>query len=145
MNLRWAIAAFGALALAFVTVPAPWPDSHAGAAGPACPANAKPANMNFTFKDLEQQGREALRVQRQGRPARFLGDVVRPVQDRDPVVHRIPGEVRQERPAGHRCPDRGHRGKLKPFAAEMKMNYPCSRARPRRRAGRLRADVRACR
>ena len=55
MNLRWAIAAFGALALAFVTVPAPWPDSHAGAAGPACPANAKPANMNFTFKDLNNK------------------------------------------------------------------------------------------
>jgi thiol-disulfide isomerase/thioredoxin len=55
MNLRWAIAAFGALALAFVTVPAPWPDSHADAAGPACPANAKPANMNFTFKDLNNQ------------------------------------------------------------------------------------------
>ena len=55
MNLRWALAAFGALALAFVTVPAPWPDSHADAAGPACPANAKPANMNFTFKDLDNK------------------------------------------------------------------------------------------
>jgi len=58
MNLRWAIAAFGALALAFVTVPAPWPDGHIDAAAPAgaaCPANAKAANMNFTFKDLNNK------------------------------------------------------------------------------------------
>ena len=56
MNLRWAIAALGALALAFVTVPAPWPDGHADAApGAACPANAKPANMNFTLKDLNNK------------------------------------------------------------------------------------------
>ena len=55
MNLRWAIAALGALALAFVTVPAPWPDSHADAAGPACPANAKPANLNFTLKDINNK------------------------------------------------------------------------------------------
>jgi thiol-disulfide isomerase/thioredoxin len=57
MNLRWAIAALGSLALAFVTVPAPWP-GHADAAtpaGPACPANAKPANMNFTLKDLNNK------------------------------------------------------------------------------------------
>jgi peroxiredoxin len=56
MSLRWAIAALGALALAFVTVPAPWPDGHADAApGAACPANAKPANMNFTLKDLNNK------------------------------------------------------------------------------------------
>ena len=58
MNLRWAIAAFGALALAFVTVPAPWPEGHIDAAAPAgaaCPANAKAANMNFTFKDLNNK------------------------------------------------------------------------------------------
>ena len=58
MNLRWAIAALGALALAFVTVPAPWTDGHIDAAAPAgsaCPANAKAANMNFTLKDLDNK------------------------------------------------------------------------------------------
>ena len=58
MNLRWAIAALGALALAFVTIPAPWTDSHIDAAAPAgsaCAANAKPANMNFTLKDLDNK------------------------------------------------------------------------------------------
>src|SRR6267143_1700908 len=58
MNLRWAIAALGALALAFVTVPAPWTDGHIDAAAPAgsaCPANAKAANMNFTLKDLNNK------------------------------------------------------------------------------------------
>ena len=58
MSLRWAIAALGALALAFVTVPAPWTDGHidaAARAGSACPANAKAANMNFTLKDLDNK------------------------------------------------------------------------------------------
>ena len=59
MNLRWAIAALGALALAFVTVPAPlWTDSHIDAAAPAgsaCASNAKAANMNFTLKDLDNK------------------------------------------------------------------------------------------
>jgi len=58
MSLRWAIAALGALALAFVTVPAPWTDGHIDAAAPAgsaCPANAKAANMSFTLKDLNNK------------------------------------------------------------------------------------------
>src|SRR5438552_3159135 len=55
MNLRWALASLGALALAFVTVPAPWPDLHADDHTFSCPANAKPANMNFTLKDLNNK------------------------------------------------------------------------------------------
>src|ERR1700674_1599669 len=58
MRIRWAVAALGALALAFVTVPAPWTSDHADAAAPAgtgCPANAKLANLNFTLKDLNNR------------------------------------------------------------------------------------------
>src|SRR4029077_5831942 len=47
-----------ALALAFVTVPAPWTEGHIDAAAPAgsaCPANAKAANLNFTLKDLNNK------------------------------------------------------------------------------------------
>src|SRR3989442_10327087 len=62
MTIRWAIATVGALALALLTLPAApeWPFSHADAApgGPAtssCPANAKPANLNFTLKDLNNK------------------------------------------------------------------------------------------
>ena len=58
MRIRWVIAAAAALALALLTLPAdPWSELHFGepaisAAGGACPANAKPANLNFTLKDL---------------------------------------------------------------------------------------------
>ena len=57
MRMQWVIATLGALALAFVTVPAPWSD-HVDAAAPAgasCPANAKPANLNFKLKDLNNK------------------------------------------------------------------------------------------
>jgi len=63
MTLRWTVAAVGALALALLTLPA-LPDLHfghddlaaAGAPGAsACPANAKPANLNFKLKDLSNK------------------------------------------------------------------------------------------
>ena len=61
MSIRWAIATAGCLALALLTLNAA-PDwdffrgGESAAAGPAtssCPANAKPANMNFTLKDVD--------------------------------------------------------------------------------------------
>jgi len=57
MKIRWALATVAALALSFLTLSADleWPFSHADAFAPdavACPANAKPANLNFTLKDL---------------------------------------------------------------------------------------------
>jgi thiol-disulfide isomerase/thioredoxin len=57
MRTRWVIAAFGALALAILTLPAdPWPELKAALApAGACPANAKPANLNFTLKDLNNK------------------------------------------------------------------------------------------
>jgi thiol-disulfide isomerase/thioredoxin len=64
MKIRWAMAIVGALALALLTLPAdPWPSFDqmaaatglAPAAGAGCPANAKPANLNFTLKDLNNK------------------------------------------------------------------------------------------
>jgi len=62
MKLRWAIATVSALALGLLTLPADleWPFGHADAAPGAppawsCPANAKPANLNFTLKDLDNK------------------------------------------------------------------------------------------
>ncbi len=59
MRLRWTFAAVSALALALFTLdtPAPIPDWHAlfgsvEAAEFSCPADAKPANLNFTLKDI---------------------------------------------------------------------------------------------
>jgi hypothetical protein len=57
---KWGIAAVSALALALLTlnVDLPWPALGAAAAAPAtaaCPANAKPANLNFTLKDTSNR------------------------------------------------------------------------------------------
>ena len=59
MRMRWAIAGLAALALALLTlgVPLPWGIHRADATvasgrGSACPANAKPANLDFTLKDM---------------------------------------------------------------------------------------------
>ena len=50
-----------------------------------CPAaGAKKANLGFTVNDMNGKAGEPLRLQGQGRPARLLGHVVRPLQGRDP-------------------------------------------------------------
>ena len=59
MRIRWAVAAVSALALALLTmsVPLEWPFHRRDAvtrAG-ACPADAKPANLNFTLKDMNNR------------------------------------------------------------------------------------------
>ena len=54
MRVRWIVATVGALALALLTL-----DTTELFGGPgltpagACPANAKPANLNFTLKDVQ--------------------------------------------------------------------------------------------
>src|SRR5262245_12990262 len=64
MRPRWIIAGLSALALALLTLPVPLPllslsgDVHADGsadAGGACPADAKPANLNFTLKDVNNK------------------------------------------------------------------------------------------
>lgn len=59
MRIRWAVAGVSALALALLTmsVPLEWPfDRHdALTSGEACPADAKPANLNFTLKDMNDR------------------------------------------------------------------------------------------
>jgi thiol-disulfide isomerase/thioredoxin len=62
MRVRWAVATVAALALSLLTLstglPSPFPEAAAAssstqsAAGSACPANAKAANLNFTMKDM---------------------------------------------------------------------------------------------
>jgi peroxiredoxin len=54
MRLRWAIASVACLELALLTLgtPAPWFDDNALASSGTCPADAKPANLAFTLKDV---------------------------------------------------------------------------------------------
>jgi peroxiredoxin len=55
MRVRWIVATVGALALALLTLDSSelWFEGSPLAAGGACPANAKPANLNFTLKDVQ--------------------------------------------------------------------------------------------
>jgi len=58
MRTRWIVAGVSALALALLTmsVPLEWPfHRHSVLPGEACPADAKPADLNFTLKDLSNQ------------------------------------------------------------------------------------------
>jgi thiol-disulfide isomerase/thioredoxin len=59
MRTRWVIAGASALALALLTMGAPlrWPlfGDQSVTNGPACPADAKPANLDFTLKDMKNQ------------------------------------------------------------------------------------------
>ena len=59
MRTRWIVAGVGALALALLTmsVPLEWPFHRHDAVteGAACPADAKPANLNFTLKDMNNR------------------------------------------------------------------------------------------
>jgi thiol-disulfide isomerase/thioredoxin len=60
IRTRWAIAGVAALALAVLTLHAdlPWHESFeavVAAGGSACPASAKPANLNFTLKDVNNK------------------------------------------------------------------------------------------
>jgi thiol-disulfide isomerase/thioredoxin len=59
MNLKWVAAAVSSLALAVLTLNAdPWHTTDmdlSAPAGAACPANAKPAKLNFTLKDLQNK------------------------------------------------------------------------------------------
>ena len=59
----------------------------------ACMADAKPANMDFKFKDLDGKEVPLSSYQGQGRVAQLLGDVVRPVQSRDPRLRGTASEI----------------------------------------------------
>src|SRR5215813_11218949 len=57
LTARWATATMSALALSLLTLPVDLPGIDAFAADQAasCPANAKPANLNFTLKDVDNK------------------------------------------------------------------------------------------
>jgi peroxiredoxin len=122
---RWIVAAAAVGALVYATVPM-IPTSSADAEGPAlaCPAGAKKANLDFTVSDMNGE-KVAL--------SSFKGKVI--VLDFwatwcPPCKAEIPGFVELQQAYGEKglqivgvsVDDTAD--KLKPFAAEFKMNYP---------------------
>jgi peroxiredoxin len=129
MRARWIVAALGALVLAILTmaVPVPWPWTSRPASAPpaiACQVNAKPANLNFTMKDLSGKNVKL---------SDFRGKVI--LLDFwatwcVPCKFEIPGFVElQEKYAKEGLQVIGVSvddtlEKLQPFVKEHKMNYP---------------------
>jgi thiol-disulfide isomerase/thioredoxin len=129
MKLRWACAAVGALALALLTLNAdlPWAGGRLDAFAPAtsaCPANAKPANLNFTLKDVN--GKAVALSSLKGKVvlldfwATWCG----------PCKIEIPWFIEFQNKYGHSglqvvgVSVDDTIDKLKPYVADMKMNYP---------------------
>jgi peroxiredoxin len=127
MRLRWTLAILGALALALLTMnlPLPWVfHASRSAAGASCPADAKPAKLDFTLKDMN--GRDI-------RLADYKGKVI--LLDFwatwcGPCKLEIPSFVELQNKYGHEglqvigvsVDDTVE--KLTPFVNELKMNYP---------------------
>ena len=126
MKVRWIVAGLSAAALAAVTVTATLSWMHRGGAGSlgACPVDAEPANLNFTLKNLENEGVTL---------SDFQGKVI--LLDFwatwcGPCKIEIPNFIDLQNMYGRRglqvigvsIDDRLEQ--LKPYAAKMKMNYP---------------------
>jgi thiol-disulfide isomerase/thioredoxin len=130
MKLRWVMATVGALALALLTLNAdlPWTAAdHVDAFAPetsACPANAKPANLNFTLKDVT--GKSVTLASLKGKVvlldfwATWCG----------PCKIEIPWFIEFQNKYGAKglqvvgVSVDDTIDKLKPYVADMKMNYP---------------------
>jgi thiol-disulfide isomerase/thioredoxin len=128
MRMKWTIAAASALALSLLTVSTPlplWFDGAAeAAAGAACPANSKAANLNFTMKDMN--GKDVRLSDYKGKVilldfwATWCG----------PCKVEIPWFVEFQQTYGAKglqvigVSVDDTVDKLKPYVAQFKMNYP---------------------
>jgi thiol-disulfide isomerase/thioredoxin len=126
MRIRWAIATCSALALALLTfaVPFPFTSDQVDASGEgACPANAKTANLNFALKDTND---------REVRLASLKGKVILldfwatwcgPCKIEIPWFIEFQNKYGKDglQVVGVSVDDT--LDKLKPFVAQMKMNY----------------------
>ncbi len=126
MKVRWTIAALSALALALLTLnnSEMWEFAAHAARGGACPANAKPANLNFTLKDIN--GKDV-------RLSSFKGKVIlldfwatwcEPCKVEIPWFSEFQAKygARGFQAIGVSVDDTAE--KLKPYVAKYRMNYP---------------------
>ena len=129
MSMRWVIATVGCLALALLTLNAS-PDLHgdragAGTAPPtaSCPADAKPANLNFTLKDVD--GKDVKLASLKGKVVLldFWATWCGPCKIEIPWFIEFQNKYGKDglQVVGVSTDDTA--AKLKPYVAQMKMNY----------------------
>jgi thiol-disulfide isomerase/thioredoxin len=128
MSMRWVIATVGCLALALLTLNAS-PDFHfdrdgAPPATASCPANAKPANLDFTLKDVA--GKDVKLASLKGKVVLldFWATWCGPCKIEIPWFIEFQNKYGKDglQVVGVSVDDT--QDKLKPYVANMKMNYP---------------------
>jgi thiol-disulfide isomerase/thioredoxin len=132
MITRWMIATAACLALALLTLNAApeWPfhlhDDEAQAGGPAraaCPANAKPANLDFTLKDINNRDVKLSTLKGKVVLLDFWATWCGPCKIEIPWFIEFQQKYGKDglQVVGVSIDDT--LDKLKPYAAQMKMNY----------------------
>jgi thiol-disulfide isomerase/thioredoxin len=126
MRIRWAIATASALALSLLTFAVPFPfglDRLDASDTPACPANAKPANLNFTLKDVANKDVPLASLKGKVILLDFWATWCAPCKIEIPWFIEFQNKYGKDglQVVGVSVDDT--LDKLKPFVSQMKMNY----------------------
>jgi thiol-disulfide isomerase/thioredoxin len=124
MRMRWIVAGVGAVALAAVTVSSLWWTRDVEMAGESCAADARTANLSYTLKDLED--REVSLADYRGKVILldFWATWCGPCKVEIPHFIELQNTYGSDgfQVIGVSVDDTLE--SLKPYVAEMKMNYP---------------------
>jgi thiol-disulfide isomerase/thioredoxin len=126
---RWVVAAVAACGLALATLPftpgCSKPDAKAEAAtSAACDANARPANLDFVIKDMNEQDVRLADYKGKVVLLNFWATWCGPCKYEIPAFVELQEKYRDQGVAFLGLSVDDPVDKLKPFAEEYKMNYP---------------------